>query len=104
MPIHQGIAFLVLAILGVGVGATLAIYSSVRASKIRDYVIEHELAPKLTRTHYLRAFDFAGVCNVYQKATEDRSSVWITYSTGLLGVTLFIGSLVLVVFSDALPL
>jgi hypothetical protein len=92
MHIQQELGLLVMGVLGASLGVALAIFSSIRAAKIRDYVIQHALAPDQTRSHYFRGFDFPSVCAAYEKATHDRASIWITYLTGLLGMILFLGS------------
>jgi hypothetical protein len=72
-------------------GIVLAIYSSLRAAKIRGYVIENSLAPELTKSYYFARFHFGGVSAAYEKATGDRTSVWLTYVTGILGMLLLVG-------------
>ncbi len=74
----------------------MAIYSSLRAAKIRGYVIENSLAPDLTRSYYFARFHFGGVSAAYEKATGDRVSVRLTYVSGILGMLLFVGGGMLV--------
>ena len=102
MHIQQELGLLVIGVLGACLGVALAIYSSIRAAKIRNYVIQHALAPDQTRSHYFRAFDFPSVCSAYEKATHDRASIWIAYVTGLLGMILFLGSCLLVLVDVSL--
>lgn len=77
-------------------GIALAIYSSLKAAKIRDFVVKNALAPDLTNAYYLARFKFSGVCAAYEKATGDRASVRIVYLTGVLGALCFLGGVVLV--------
>ena len=67
-----------------------------RGAKIRSYVVENSLAPELTKSFYFARFYFRGVSAAYEKATGDRASVWIAYGTGVLGLLLFVGGVMLV--------
>ena len=78
-----------------GTGIALAIFASLKAAKIRDYVVKNELAPNLTKSYYFQRFYFPAVCAAYVKATGDRAGVWLVNATGILGMLLAVGGCLL---------